>query len=331
MTARVTMNVFNTLRESTIADNVRGGLNTLTFEYHDLPHFFCEFCRRLGHRHEDCAQYMQAQNLVQHGYQLPAPLALYPSLHPHEYDDMHPDNEQGLFADDSDSSSTNSSNGSVPSNQSERSIKDHNEAIIPNESENSEGMTLNFNAPPSPPFIVNPHLWDEFGFFTHEPTAPSFIQNLYEIIDEPSHNPSTKRPNPSHYLYSFFPEELPEFDPMELYPPANPDPSAASSSRAPVWPTIDDYRSWMSNVPDPKRRKLFQDLALQHPTILMDIYQAETAALPDSPPVRPDSVPMDIWENLGYEDNTNPTQEEIKTESTQCIPDHKGKRIMENQ
>lgn len=166
MTVRVTTNVFNTLRASTIADNGRGGLNTLTFEYHDLSHFFCEYCRRLGHRHEDCAQYKQAQNLVQHGYQLPSPLALYPPLHPHEDDDMIADSEQGLFDDDSDSSSTNSNNGSVPSNQSKRSIKDHNEAIIQNESEVSEGMTLNFNSPPSPPIIVNPHLWDEFGFFT---------------------------------------------------------------------------------------------------------------------------------------------------------------------
>ncbi|RZC58564.1 hypothetical protein C5167_005871 [Papaver somniferum] len=87
----------------------------------------------------------------------------------------------------------------------------------------------------------------------------------------------------------------------------------------------------MSNVPDPKRRKLFQDLALQHTTLLVDIYQDETAALPGSPPVRPDSVPMDIWENLGYEDSTNPTQEAIKTESPPYIPDCKSKRIMENQ
>ncbi|KAI3878897.1 hypothetical protein MKX03_003018, partial [Papaver bracteatum] len=93
---------------------------------------------RLGHRHEDCAQYMQSQNFVQHGYQLTTPLALYPPLYPLEDDDMLADNEQGLFVDDSDSSSTNSNNDSVPSNQSERSIKDHNEAIIPNEYEVSE-------------------------------------------------------------------------------------------------------------------------------------------------------------------------------------------------
>ncbi|KAI3870318.1 hypothetical protein MKW92_040944 [Papaver armeniacum] len=123
-------------------------------------------------------------------------------------------------------------------------------------------MTLNFNTPPSPPFIANPHLWDEFGFYTPEPTIPSSTQNPYENIEETSHNPSTKRPNPSHYLYSFLPEELPDFDTMELYPPAKPDPSAASSFRAPIWPIIEDYRAWMSNVPDPKRRKLFQDLAL---------------------------------------------------------------------
>ncbi|KAI3908202.1 hypothetical protein MKW98_029503, partial [Papaver atlanticum] len=36
MTVRVTMNVFNTLRASTTADNGRGGLNTLTMTFHTI-------------------------------------------------------------------------------------------------------------------------------------------------------------------------------------------------------------------------------------------------------------------------------------------------------
>ncbi|KAI3908201.1 hypothetical protein MKW98_029502, partial [Papaver atlanticum] len=141
---------------------------------------------------------------------LPAPPALYPPLHQHEDDDMddllgNAYDEQGVFVDDSDNSSTNSSNISTTSNQSEISIKDHNEAIIPNENEELEGKNLNFQTPSSPPIIVNPYQWDDFGFYTLEPTVPFNNPNPYEITWEPIHTPTAKRPNPSHYLYSFLP------------------------------------------------------------------------------------------------------------------------------
>lgn len=117
MKVRVTMNVFNPLRAYTLADNGRGGINTLTFEYHDLPHNFCEFFRRLGHRQEDFAQYMQAQNLIQHGYPLPAPPALYPPVHQQADDAMgDADDELGVFDSDSDTPSPNNSHNSGNSN-----------------------------------------------------------------------------------------------------------------------------------------------------------------------------------------------------------------------
>ncbi|KAI3892991.1 hypothetical protein MKX03_008989 [Papaver bracteatum] len=159
MTVRVTMNIFNTLRASTIADNRRGGLNTLTFEYHDLPYNFCEFCRRLGHRHEDCAQYMQPQNLVKNGYQMPALPALYSPLHQQDDDDMddfmgNADADHGLFADDSD---TSNNTHSVASNNTEINISDHNEVIIPEESKDTTCISQEIPPPPSPPYVVNPH------------------------------------------------------------------------------------------------------------------------------------------------------------------------------
>ncbi|XP_026411883.1 uncharacterized protein LOC113307648 [Papaver somniferum] len=177
MTVRLTMNVFNTLRENTIADDGRGGLNTLTFEYHDLPHNFCEFCRRLGHKQEDCGQYMQAQNLVQHGYQLPTPPALYPPLHPSDAymaDFMgDADDEFDFLANDNDSSTNN--NNSTATNQMEINIHDHDDAIS---SVTSEELLVKIKKPNSPPFVVNPHQWDEFGFNTPEP----FVNpNPYEL------------------------------------------------------------------------------------------------------------------------------------------------------
>ncbi|KAI3892436.1 hypothetical protein MKX03_012654 [Papaver bracteatum] len=162
MTVRISMNIFNTLRESTIVDNGRGGLNTLTFEYHELPYNFCEFCRRLGHRHEDCAQYTQAHNLVQNGYQLPSPPGLYPPLHQQENDeDMeelngNADDELGFFHDDSDTSSTNSSTQSVAFNKSEISISDYNEAILPEEDKHISDSNPEITPPLSPPYVVNP-------------------------------------------------------------------------------------------------------------------------------------------------------------------------------
>ncbi|RZC94365.1 hypothetical protein C5167_003929 [Papaver somniferum] len=246
MTVKVSMNIFNTLRENTIADNGRGGLNTLTFEYHDLPFIFCEFCRRLGHRHEDCAQNRQAQNLVQNGYQLPATPAMYPPLHQQEDDDDmedligNADDEHGFFNDDSDTSSTSRSNHSAASNKYEISITDHNEAILPEEEKHIAGINQEISLPLSPPYVVNPHLWDEFGFYTPEPKETVDLPNPYELTWETTTTSSAKRPNPSHYIYSFLPEDLAKFDPIELYPAANTDPSAASSSRPLIWPTIDD-------------------------------------------------------------------------------------------
>ncbi|KAI3921705.1 hypothetical protein MKW98_016561 [Papaver atlanticum] len=212
----------------TLADNGRGGINTLTFEYHDLPHNFCEFCRRLGHRQEDCAQYMQAQNIIQHGYPLPAPPALYPPVHQQANDDMgDADNELGAFDSDSDISSPNNSHNSGNSNQTELSIHDDDDAISP---VTSEELLLKIKRPNTPPIVViNPHQWDEYGFNTPEPYVNP---NPYKISWEPIHNISTKRPNPSHYLYNFHPEELEAFNPIDLYPLANSDSDAASSSIA---------------------------------------------------------------------------------------------------
>ncbi|RZC94366.1 hypothetical protein C5167_003930 [Papaver somniferum] len=89
----------------------------------------------------------------------------------------------------------------------------------------------------------------------------------------------------------------------------------------------------MLQEPNKKRRKIFQELAAKHPTVLVDIYQAETSSPPDSPQVRPDTVPMDIWACLGYEDHSNAYMEEIKEEIREqpCIQDRKGKGIMKNQ
>ncbi|KAI3848803.1 hypothetical protein MKX03_017851 [Papaver bracteatum] len=336
MTVRISMNIFNTLRESTVADNGKGGLNTLTFEYHELPYNFCEFCRRLGQRHEDCAQYRQAQNLVQNGYQLPAPPGLYPPLHQQPNDeDMeelngNADDKLGFFHDGNDTSSTNSSTQSVASNKSEISISDHNEAILPEEDKNIADSNPEITPPLSPPYVVNPLLWDEFGFFTPEPTEPIHLPNVCEITWDQTITSSAKRPNPSNYVYSFRPEELEKFDPMELYTPTHPDPSAASSFRDPIWPTIDDYRAWILQEPNKKRRKLFKELAAKYPAVLVDIYQAESSAPPDSPPVRPDTVPMDIFESLAYEEHNSAYQDGSKEEFKEelCVTDRKGKGIM---
>ncbi|KAI3896362.1 hypothetical protein MKX03_017508, partial [Papaver bracteatum] len=129
MTVRLTMNVFNTLRENTLADDRRGGINTLTFVYHDLPYNFCVFCQRLGHRKDDCARYMKAQNLFQHGYPLPTPPALYPPLHPPDNNMGDVNDEFGFLADKDGFSSTNNNNNSVNTTQMEINIHDHDDAI----------------------------------------------------------------------------------------------------------------------------------------------------------------------------------------------------------
>ncbi|KAI3884709.1 hypothetical protein MKW92_004201, partial [Papaver armeniacum] len=213
MTVRVTMNIFNTLRAATLADNGRGGINTLTFEYHDLPYNFCIFCRRLGHRQEACAQYLQAQNLIQRGYQLPAPPALYPPLHMEEHDGMEnleddADDEHGLFASDNDS---HSSHNSAATNKTEMNIRDYDEAIIPGDNEESPMKILK---PDSPIFVANPHQWNDIDYNHNE---PYINPQPYEITWIPNHTPSAKRPNPSHYLYNFLPENLEEFQPMDLF------------------------------------------------------------------------------------------------------------------
>ncbi|KAI3908927.1 hypothetical protein MKW98_021996 [Papaver atlanticum] len=190
---------------------------------------------------------------------------------------MDTDNENGLFANDSDSSSTNSSLNSADTNQSEMSIRVHDEAIIP---EDSEETPMKIVKPSSPIFVVNPHQWDDIVCNNNE---PYINPKPYEITWVPTHTPSAKIPNPSHYLYNFFHDELDEFKPMDLFPTGNSDPSAVSSSRAHLWPTIEDYRAWMISEPDPKRRKQYQELALKNPTLLVDIYHAATTAPPDSP------------------------------------------------
>ncbi|KAI3872794.1 hypothetical protein MKX03_018997, partial [Papaver bracteatum] len=125
--------------------------------------------------------------------------------------------------------------------------------------------------PDTPPIIVNPHQWDEYGFNTPEPYVnPS----PYEISWEPKYNISAKRPNPSYYLYNFLPEELETFNPKDLYAPATSNPAATSSSTAHLWPTFEDYRNWITSEPDPKRRKQYKELAVTNPAILVDIYQA---------------------------------------------------------
>ncbi|KAI3872795.1 hypothetical protein MKX03_018998, partial [Papaver bracteatum] len=96
-----------------------GGINTLTFDYHDLPYNFCIFCRRLGHRQDDCARYMQDQNLIQNGYPLPAPPALYPPVQPPNIDMGDADDEFGFLANEYGFSSTNNSNNSAHTNQTE--------------------------------------------------------------------------------------------------------------------------------------------------------------------------------------------------------------------
>ncbi|KAI3924081.1 hypothetical protein MKW92_045281, partial [Papaver armeniacum] len=163
MTVRLTMNVFNTLRENTIADDGRGGLNTLTFEYHNLPHNFYEFCRRLGHRQEDCGQYMQAQNLVQQGYHVPAPPA-YIHRYIHQMLTCQISWEMQMLSSASllmiyNDSSTNSSNNLDATNQMEISIHDHDEAISP---VTFEELFVKIKKPKSPPFVVNPYQRDEF-------------------------------------------------------------------------------------------------------------------------------------------------------------------------
>lgn len=238
------------------------------------------------------------------------------------------DDEHGVFDTDSENSISNSNKHSTTSNKTELNITDHNEAIITVEGANSECLNQVSNPSGPPPYIVNPHQWDDYGFYTPEPSEPFMNQNSYEITWEPNLNLSTKIPNPSHYLYSFLPDYLENFEPMELYPPAKPDPSAASSSTAHIWPTIDDYRAWMLSEPNTKRRKLFKYLAVNHPIVLVDIYQAETSAPQDSPPLRPDTVPMDIWASLGYEEQSDAYQEEIKDEHS--ISYCKGKGIMKN-
>ncbi|RZC58037.1 hypothetical protein C5167_005337 [Papaver somniferum] len=50
----------------TDADDGRGGINYLSFEYHGLPYLFCCFCHQLRHRQVERADYLQAQQLVQH-------------------------------------------------------------------------------------------------------------------------------------------------------------------------------------------------------------------------------------------------------------------------
>ncbi|KAI3881799.1 hypothetical protein MKX03_002813, partial [Papaver bracteatum] len=250
MTMRVTMNIFNNLRAEPLADNGRGGIKTLTFEYHDLPFNFYIFCHRLGHRQEACAQYLQAQNFIQRGYQLPAPLDLYPPLHMEEDDIMEnleddADNEHGFFVSDNDS---HSSHNSATTNKTEMNIRDYDEAIIPGD---NEEIPMKIIKPNSPIFVVNPHQWDDIDYNHNE---PYINPQPYEITWIP-HTPSAKRPNPNHYLYNFFPENLEEFQPLDLFPTGTSDTTAASSSRAHLWTTIDDYKAWMISEPDPKQRK----------------------------------------------------------------------------
>ncbi|KAI3864742.1 hypothetical protein MKX03_022953, partial [Papaver bracteatum] len=159
ITFRVTMNVFNTLRSNTNANDGRGGINTLTFDYHDLPYNFCIFCRRLGHRQDDCARYMQAQNLIQNGYPLPAPPVLYPPVQPPNVDMGDEDDEFGFLANEDGFSSTNSSKNSSHTNQTEVSIHDHDDAISP---VISEELLMKIKRPDTPPIVVNPHQWDEY-------------------------------------------------------------------------------------------------------------------------------------------------------------------------
>ncbi|KAI3956250.1 hypothetical protein MKW92_000806 [Papaver armeniacum] len=324
VTVRLTMNVFHTLRENTIEDDGRGGLNTLTFEYHDLPHNLCEFCHRLGHKQKDYGQYIQAQNITHHGYKLPAPPALYPPLHPPD-DDIEDfmgdaDDEFGFLADDNDVSNTNSSNNSASTYQTEISIHDHDDAISP---VTSEELLVKIKKHNSPPFVVNPHQLDEFGFNTPE---PFFNPNPYEITWEPKYNISTKRPNPSHYLYNFHHEELKVSNHQDVYPPATSDPATALSSTAHLWPTFEDYRNWITSELDPKRGKQYKELAVKNPAILVDIYQAASTTSPDSPLVRPESVPMDIWISFGYQEIASTSQvASTEEEREQTFADRKGK------
>lgn len=130
-------------------------------------------------------------------------------------------------------------------------------------------------------------------------------------------------------MYNFHPEELEAFNPTDLYPPAKSDLDAASSSRAHLWPTFEDYKNWIVSEPDTKRRKTYQELAVENPALLVDIYHAASTAPPDSPPVKPDSFPMDIWFSLGYDDGANTSQQRNKDEEEEPpIGDYKGKGIM---
>lgn len=116
-----------------------------------------------------------------------------------------------------------------------------------------------------------------------------------------------------------------------MFPAGNLDSAAASSSRAHLWPTIEDYRAWMISETDPKRRKQYQELAINNPTLLVDIYHAATTATPDSPPVRPESVPAEIWESLGYEEQALAARDSVKEEQETPTPgDYKGKRVVKN-
>ncbi|KAI3906392.1 hypothetical protein MKW92_052232 [Papaver armeniacum] len=120
------------------------------------------------------------------------------------------DDEFGFLANDNDSSTSNKNN-SAATNQTEINIHDHDDAISP---VTSKELLVKIKKPKSPPFVVNPHQWDEFGFNTPEP----FVNpNPYDLSWEPKYNISTKRPNPSHYLYNFHPEELEAFNPQDLY------------------------------------------------------------------------------------------------------------------
>ncbi|RZC61466.1 hypothetical protein C5167_023216 [Papaver somniferum] len=64
----------------THAENGRGGVNYLSFEYHGLPYSFCCFCRRLRHHQDECADYLQAQLLVQHERAILYPPEFQPPL-----------------------------------------------------------------------------------------------------------------------------------------------------------------------------------------------------------------------------------------------------------
>ncbi|KAI3994749.1 hypothetical protein MKX01_037300 [Papaver californicum] len=135
---RVSANIHELLRDGTNANDGRGGINWLSFEYHGLPYKFCIFCRRLGHKQEECNDYIQAQNLVQYEQDLAYPQGMFHHFYAQQGNMVDIDSEDELDTDndsDSESDEDNGTDNSAITHHTVISTPDYNEVIAPSSDE----------------------------------------------------------------------------------------------------------------------------------------------------------------------------------------------------